>query len=488
MEDLREDASTRIEERPQPTRKANGMKALTRSKLLIIGAVCAAVLAVFVVIIARPGKQVSKAAPATTVEVVRVKQQSVPISSEWVGTLDGMVNADIRAQVSGYLLRQDYKEGAPVSKGQLLFEIDPRPYQAALDTSRGRLAQAESQLAQAESQLAQAQARVAQAESQSSQVEAQVAVAEANQGKTQLDLSRNAALVKDGVVSREEYDNALQANRATSAQVSAARASLKTAAAQIQGAKADERTARSGIAAARAQVAAAQAEVRTAEFNLSLTRIVSPVDGIAGIAQAQVGNLVNPQGGVLTTVSTLDPIKAYFTLSEQEYLAFTKRNPTLGEQNAANRQLELELVLADGSVYPEKGRFYLADRQVDPKTGAIRMAGVFPNPSNALRPGQYGRVRAVTSTRDAALLVPQRAVSELQGSYQVAVVGDDKKVSIRTVGVGERVGQMWVITEGLQPGESVVAEGTQKVKQGAAVNPIPYEANTAAAGSAAQQQ
>jgi RND family efflux transporter MFP subunit len=486
MEDLREDAGVRTGERPQPPRRANGVKALTRSKLLIIGAVCAAVLAVFVVIIARPGKQVSKAATATTVEVVRVKQQSVPISSEWVGTLDGMVNADIRAQVSGYLLRQDYKEGAPVSKGQLLFEIDPRPYQAALDTARGRLAQAEGQLAQAESQLAQMRARVAQAESQMSQVEAQVAVAEANQGKTQLDLSRNTALVKDGVVSREEYDNALQTNRATTAQVNAAKAGLKAAAAQIQGAKADEKTAGSGIAAAKAQVASAQAEVRTAEFNLSLARIVSPVDGIAGIAQAQVGDLVNPNGGVLTTVSQLDPIKAYFNLSEQEYLAFTKRNPTPGEQDAANRQLELELVLADGTVYPEKGRFYLADRQVDPKTGAIRMAGVFPNPSDALRPGQYGRVRAVTSTREGALLVPQRAVTELQGSYQVAVVGDDKKVNIRTVKVGERVGQMWIITEGLQPGETVVAEGTQKVKQGVAVNPVPYEADTAVAGSAAE--
>jgi RND family efflux transporter MFP subunit len=462
------------------------MKALMKHKPLIIGTVSVAVVAIFVVIIARPRKQESKAASVTDVEVVRVRQQSVPISSEWVGTLDGMVNADIRSQVSGYLLRQYYTEGSSVTKGQMLFEIDPRPYQAALDTARGRLAQAEGQLAQANSQLSQAQARVAQAVSQMSQVEAQVTLAEANQGKTQLDLSRNTALVKQGVVSREEYDNALQANRATAAQVNAVKAGLNTAAAQIQGAKADEGTARAGIVAARAQVEAAKAEVRTAEFNLGLTKIVSPVDGVAGIAQAQVGDLVNPNGGVLTTVSTLNPIKAYFTLSEQEYLAFTKRNPTQGEQDAANRLLELELVLADGTTYPERGRFFLADRQVDPKTGAIRMAGIFPNSANMLRPGQYGRVRAVTSTREGALLVPQRAVTELQGSYQVAVVGDDKKVSIRTVKVGERVGSMWIIAEGLQSGENVIAEGTQKVKQGVTVNPIPYEADATAEPKAAQ--
>jgi membrane fusion protein (multidrug efflux system) len=464
------------------------MKALLRNKAFVIGTVSAVVLAVVVVIIARPRKQESKAASVTTVEVVRVRQQSVPISSEWVGTLDGMVNADIRAQVSGYLLRQDYKEGAPVTKGQLLFEIDPRPYQAALDTARGHSAQAEGQLAQADSQLSQAHARVAQAEGQAAQADAQVKVAEANEGKTHLDLNRDIALVKQGVVSREEYDNALQADRATAAQVNAAKASLKAAAAQVEGAKADEATARSGIVAAKAQVESAQAEVRAAEFNLGLTRIVSPVNGVAGIAQAQVGDLVNPSGGVLTTVSSLDPIKVYFTLSEQEYLAFTKQNPTQSEQDAANRQMELELVLADGSVYPEKGRFLLADRQVDPKTGAIRMAGVFPNPDNTLRPGQYGRVRAVTSTRDAALLVPQRAVTELQGSYQVAVVGDDRKVDIRTVKAGERVGTDWIIEEGLRPGETVVAEGTQKVRQGVAVNPVPYESGAAADGSGARQQ
>jgi membrane fusion protein (multidrug efflux system) len=221
--------------------------------------------------------------------------------------------------------------------------------------------------------------------------------------------------------------------------------------------------------------------VRTAELNLGFTRIVSPIDGIAGISRAQVGDLVSPAGDALTTVSTLDPIKVYFTLSEQEYLGFTRRSPTQKEWEAANRSLELELVLADGSVYPERGRFFVADRQVDEKTGAIRLAGIFSNPGHTLRPGQYGRVRAVTSVREQALLVPQRAVSELQGGYQVAVVGADNKVSFRTVRVGERVEAMWVIEGGLEPGETVVAEGLLKVRPGAPVNPQPYAAASAAA-------
>ena len=242
----------------------------------------------------------------------------------------------------------------------------------------------------------------------------------------------------------------------------------------MQAARAQVKTVGSVIVSARAQVQAAQAEVRTAELNLGFTRIISPIDGIAGIAKAQVGDLVSPAGDALTTVSTVDPIKVYFTLSEQEYLVFTRRSPTPQGWDAANRNLELELVLADGTTYPERGRFFVADRQVDEKTGAIRLAGIFSNPGNTLRPGQYGRVRAVTSVKEGALLVPQRAVTELQGSYQVAVVGADNKVGMRTVKVGERVGTMWVIEDGLQPGETVVAEGTQKVRPGAAVNPQPF--------------
>ena len=412
--------------------------------------------------------------PPPAVEVVRVEQRNVPLYSEWIGTTDGMNNAEIKPQVAGYLLSKNYTEGSFIRKGQLLFEIDPRPLQAALDQARGRLAQARGQLAQAESQLSQAEAQVAQAGSQRAQAAAQVLQAEANQGKTQLDLNRRTALVKDGVVSREEFDNAVQANKAAQAQVSATEAGVRAADAQVQAARAQVKTVVSVIVAARAQVQAIEAEVRTAELNLGFTRIVSPIDGIAGIARAQVGDLVGPAGDALTTVSTVNPIKVYFTLGEQEYLSFTRRSPTQKDWDAANRSLELELILADGTTYPERGRFFVADRQVDEKTGAIRLAGIFPNPENTLRPGQYGRVRAVTSLREHALLVPQRAVTELQGSYQVAVVGGDNRVSVRTVRVGERAETMWVIEEGLEPGETVVAEGLLKVRPGAPVNPQPY--------------
>lgn len=451
------------------------MNTLLKHKLLASSAICLTVI-VLLVVAGRSGKSegAAPAAPPPGVEVARVEQRDVPIYSEWIGTLDGMVNAEIKAQVAGYLLSKTYTEGSFVRKGQLLFEIDPRPLQATLDQARGKLAQAQGQLAQAESQLSQAEAQVAQARSQLSQAEAQVLQAEANQGKTQLDVNRSAALVKDGVVSREEFDNAVHANLAARAQVSAARAGVRTADAQVQAARAHVKTALSVIVSARAQVQAAQADVRTAELNLGFTKIISPIDGIAGIAQAQVGDLVSPTGDALTTVSTVNPIKAYFTLGEQEYLGFTRRNPTQGERDAANRSLELELILADGTTYPERGRFFVADRQVDGRTGAIRLAGIFPNAGNALRPGQYGRVRAVTSMREGALLVPQRAVTELQGGHQVAVVGLDNRVSIRAVKMGERVETMWVVEEGLEPGEAVVAEGTQKVSPGAAVEPRPF--------------
>jgi membrane fusion protein (multidrug efflux system) len=380
---------------------------------------------------------------------VQVEQRNVPIYSEWIGTLDGMVNAEIKAQVEGYLLSKNYVEGSFVRKGQLLFEIDPRPFQAALDQARGELARAEAQLAQAGGQLSQAQAQVAQAE--------------ANQVKTQLDENRYTSLVKDGVISTELYDNAVQANLAARAQVNAVKASTQSAAA--------------GITAARAAVEAARAAVQTAALNLGFTKITSPIDGIAGIAQAQVGNLIqpnNPNSGALTTVSAVDPIKVYFTLSEQEYLNLARRNPTQTQMNAANQKLELELILADGTANPQKGKFLVADREVGQKTGSIRLAGIFPNPGNILRPGQYGKVRAVTRTTTDALLVPQRAVTELQGSYQVAVVAPDNRVTIRSVKTGERFETMWIIEDGLMPGERVIAEGTQRVKPGVEVIPRPF--------------
>lgn len=418
---------------------------------------------------ARSNKPVAAAPRPLEVEVVPVEQTNVPIYKEWIGTTDGMVNAEIKAQVTGYLLRQDFKEGSFVKKGQLLFEIDPRPFQAAVDQANGQVAQFQGQLEQATSQVAQAEAQLSQANSQLSQAQAQVAQAEANQVKTQLDVDKYRPLAEQKAVTQQELDNATQANVVSEAQVEAAKAGVEAARAQLAHAKAQVGTAKAGIATAKGQLENAKAIVNTAVLNLGFTRITAPIDGIAGIATAQVGNLVNTTSGPLTTVSTVDPIKVYFTLSEQEYLGYTRQSGVLD-------QLELELILADGTTYPEKGKFYFADREVDPKTGAIRMAGVFPNAGNLLRPGQYGRVRAVTSVKEEALLVPQRAVTELQGIYQVAVVEPNNQINIRAVKLGEKSGAMWVVEDGLKPGESVVAEGTLKVRPGMTVSPKPYVA------------
>jgi membrane fusion protein (multidrug efflux system) len=427
-----------------------------------------------VVVVVRSDKPAQAAPRALEVEVVRVEQKDVPVYSEWIGTTEGLVNADIKAEVSGYLLRQDYKEGSFVKKGQLLFELDPRPFQAAVDQASGQVAQFQGQLEQAISQVAQAEAQVAQANSQLLQSQAQLAQAQANQVKTQLDVNKYAPLAEQKAVTQQDLDNAVQGNVVAKAQVEAAKAGVETARAQLRAANAQIGTAKAAINTAKGQIENAQAAVRTAQLNLGFTRIISPIDGIAGIAQAQVGNLITTTSAPLTTVSTVDPIKVYFTLSEQQYLNFTKRNLIEARRGASVVQIELELILSDQSSYPEKGSFFFADRQVDPKTGAIRMAGIFPNPGNVLRPGQYGRVRAVTATRSDALLVPQRAVSELQGSYQVAVVGGDHKIEMRTVKVGERSGPLWVIEDGLKAGETVVVEGTQKIKPGAVVQPKPY--------------
>jgi RND family efflux transporter MFP subunit len=446
-----------------------------RKLLLITTAIIAGSLVLTVVTFARRSNKTAENAPRPLdVQVVNVEQKDVPVYSEWIGTTDGMVNAEIKAQVTGYLLRQDYKEGSFVTKGQLLFEIDPRPFQAALDQSQGQLAQYKGQLEQANSHVQEAEAQVAQTSSQLLQMQAQLAQAQANQVKTQLDVNKYAPLLEQKAVTQQEYDNAAQANIVAKAQVKAAEASIETARAGVRAANAQVGTAKAAVAAAQGQIENASAAIRTAELNLSFTRIISPIDGIAGLAQAQVGNLITTQSAPLTTVSTVDPIKVYFTVSEQEYLNYTRRHPTEEEREAASRNLELELVLADGTTYPQKGSFYFADRQVDPKTGAIRLAGTFPNPDNVLRPGQYGRVRAVTSTKSDALLVPQRAVSQLQGGYQVAVVGAGNHVEIRSVKVGDRTDALWIVEEGLKAGESVVVEGLQRIRPGAVVNPKPY--------------
>jgi membrane fusion protein (multidrug efflux system) len=386
-------------------------------------------------------------APPLEVAVAPVQQKDVPVYREWIGTLDGLVNADIKAEVSGYLVQQAYTEGTFVKQGQLLFQIDPRPFQAAVDQARGQVAQTEGQLAQARAQL--------------SQAEAQVAVAEANQHRVQLDVDRYTPLVQAQAITQQDFDDANQNNMAAKAQLQAARAQVETARAQI--------------IAATAAVETAKAALDTAQINLGFTHITSPIDGIPGIAQQQVGALVNPASGAMTTVSTLDPIKVYFTASEQEFLDFTRRYPTPEKREAHTRELALELILADGSVYPKKGTFDFADRQVDVRTGAIRLAGLFPNPGNSLRPGQYGRVRTVIQTQKDALLVPQQAVIDLQGTHQVAVVEGDNKVRIQNVEPGDTFGRDWIIRGGVKPGERVVAEGLQKVHQGMQISPKPFQ-------------
>jgi RND family efflux transporter MFP subunit len=391
---------------------------------------------------------VAAVAPPLEVLVAQVQQRDVPVYGEWIGTLDGLVNADIKAEVSGYLIQQDYKEGSFVKKGQLLFQIDPRPFQAALDLAQGQLAQTQGQLEQARAQL--------------SQSEAQVAVAEANQRRTQLDVDRYTPLAEQQAITQQDLDNATQNNMAAKATVQSARAQVETTRAQI--------------IAAEASVQSANASVDAAKINLGFTRIVAPIDGIPGIAQQQVGALVSPASGPITTMSTLDPIKVYFTVSEQEYLDFTRRFPTAEKRQADMRQRQFELILADGTVYPRPGKFDFANRQVDVRTGAIRVAALFPNPENSLRPGQYGKVRVARSVLQGALLVPQRAVIDLQGTHQLAVIDSANKVNIRPVTLGDTVGEQWIIASGVHPGERVVVEGIQKVRTGMQVNPKPYEA------------
>jgi RND family efflux transporter MFP subunit len=340
--------------------------------------------------------------PPPEVRVTTVIQQDVPVYSEWVATLDGYVNAQIRPQVSGYIVKQNYKEGSLVRKGQVLFEIDPRPFKAALDRAKGDLAQAQAQF-----------------------------------GKSTLDVERDTPLAEARAIAKSQLDNEIQAKRG-----------------------------------AQAAIESNKAAVEQAELNLEWTKVTSLVDGIAGIAQVQIGNLVGPNS-VLTSVSQVDPIKAYFPISEHEYVLAQKSSAASSKHAIGFFGNSLELILTDGSRHPQKGKILLADRQVDSTTGTIRIVAAFPNPGNILRPGQYGRVRVETKIKNGALLVPQSAVAQSQGSYQVAVVGSDNKVSMRTVKPGETVGTLWVIDDGLKPGEQVVVEGLQRLKEGTTVNPKP---------------
>ena len=340
----------------------------------------------------------------TVVEVMPVIQRDVPLEGEWVGTLQGYVNAQIQPQVSGYLIRQNYHEGGFVRQGQVLFEIDPRPFQAALDQAKGQLAQAQAQMANAD-----------------------------------MNVKRDAPEAEAHAIPQSQLDNDTQA-----------------------------------LLGAKAAVEADQGAVEQATLNLGYTKVLSLIDGIAGINTVQVGNLVGPST-VLTAVSQVNPVKVYFPISEQEYLRMADGTApgTVDWLTHASR-LPLQLILADGSTYAYPGKIIFADRQVNSQTGTIQIVGEFPNPKNLLRPGQYARIRALTGYLPKASLVPQAAVSQQQGTYQVSVIGPDHRVQLRTVEVGPRVGTLWVITSGLKPGERVVAVGADKTKEGELVNPTPY--------------
>ena len=342
------------------------------------------------------------------VQVVSATSRDVPIYQQWIGSLDGYPNAQIRAQVTGYLMKQNYAEGSVVKKGDLLFEIDPRPFQALLDQALARLAQDTAQ-----------------------------------KGKTELDVKRYTPLAKEQAISQETLDDAVQANLG-----------------------------------AAASIAADQAAIESAKLNLGFCSITSPVDGIAGIAQAQIGDLVSPGSAALTTVSTVNPIRAYFNIPEQTYLTFFRHNTNAEERAAYENDIKLELILSDGSIYPFPGKWLFTGRQVDITTGTIQVAGEFPNASGLLRPGQYALVRAKTEVRHNAILVPQRAVTELQGSYQVDIVDSTNAIHIKTVQVGPQIGADWLVEKGLEPNDRVVVEGTQRAREGMVVSPQPYVAAT----------
>ena len=397
------------------------------------GCLALAAIAISALSLAGCGKTESAAAGPPTVEVLQVVEKSVPITKEWVATLDGFVNAQIRAQVSGLLLKQNYTNGAFVRSGSPLFEIDPRPFQAALDQASANLRQAQADLQRGQAQL----------------------------GKTEQDVARYTPLAKESAISQQELDDAVQANLAAKAQIEQEKAAIESA----------------------------RAAVDSARLNLGFTKISSPITGVAAIATAQVGDFVGPPSGSLTTVSTLDPILADITPSEQEYLAAIKHMRDQGaSEDAALHKLEWQLKLSDGTVFPYKGEFYAIDRQVDVRTGAILVKIRFPNPGNVLRPGGFGTVSTVTRVQQGTLLVPQRAVSELQGNFLIAVIDPENKAHIRPVKMGLKVGTWWIVAEGLKPGDRVVVEGIQKVQDGLQVNPKNFQETLPEPGATATAQ
>ena len=388
----------------------------TMSKKFTLQTILAALLAAAAFCGCKPKQETQPAAPPQ-VEVVAVQQQDVPIYRDWVGTLDGDVNATISAQVSGYLLTRNYREGSIVTNGQVLFQIDPASFQAALDKAKAQLTQAQAQ-----------------------------------KEKYALDVKRYTPLAETQAISRQELEDAIQ----------------------------NEKT-------AQGQVEAAQAAVEQASLNLGFTTIKSPINGIAGLAKAQVGDLIGPASGQLTTVTKTEPTRVYFSVSQQLVTQMQEQRLKEGGESLrkSHEGPELELMLASGTTYPQKGRVRFANNQIDVKTGTVTVVGEFPNPQLLLVPGMFVRVRALLDTQKNALLVPQRAVANMQGRSLIAVVGADNKIGIRPVVTGETSGQLCVITGDIEVGDRVVAEGIQKVRDGAVVNPVPFAEKTASAVPAA---
>jgi len=392
---------------------------MSRQRLIRITAFVAALHIVLFLALGCSRKKAEVAPNAPEVLVTTVTPRDVPRVLERVATLDGFINANINAQVQGYIVSRDYQEGSVViKKGDLLFQIDPRPFEAALAQAKGTLAKDK-----------------------------------ANQVKADADKKRALDLFNKKVISDQERDTAIAA--------------------------ADSST---------ANVVADEAAVKQADLNLGYTKITAPIDGVVGFANNQVGDLVNPTSGPLTTMSQIDPIKAVVTAGEGPFTDFVSRHPDATERQAYINSLDFELILSSGNVYPKKGKFYALDRNLDTKTGSIRYYVTFPNPGNILRPGQFGKVRFVADMKKGAMVVPQEAVNELQGSYQVAVVGNDNKISIRPVKMGERIGAMWEVTEGLKPGDKVVVQGLQKAREGSTVTAKDWTPPADALVSKADQQ
>src|SRR2546427_3725713 len=402
--------------------------------------------------------------PPPVVTVASVVEKDVPISSEWVGTLVGYINAQIRARVSGHLMSQDYTEGSLVKTGDLLFQVDARPFQTAVDQADAKLRLAESQVSQAKAQVSASQAQVEQARATVVQDQAPVKRADATPRQTELDVARYTPLVQRGSVSEQELDNAVQGNLANLAAVAAARAAVLNAQASVTQAQAALEKAQADVQTQQANVTAARAALDDARLNLGYTRVLSPIAGIAGFRVANIGDYVGPSDATpLTTVSQVDPIYAEVPTSAQRALAAFRR---WDADPLAPRDIELGLILADGSAYPTRGRAAALDRQVDVTTGTVLARGGFPNPGNVLRPRQYAKVRAVVEVRKNALMIPQRAVQDVQGVNQVAVVRADETVDVRTVKVDARIGSLWIIAQGLKPGERVIVEGVDRVRAG----------------------